>query len=330
MKTISITKSLGVALGFATLLSTSFMSCQKESLSSDSNGKINPEVAGKVKPPIINSNCTGYNVTLDKTADAISHTTTFIWSIQNPNPGSGSGTTIQNLSHWTFIPGCPGNNGLEQNWADIVSAAYNTGAGWVEIVPVPDLKPDPSQTCTSANVFKFNFGTSGTTATQYRLVLSGNYGTADNQAFFKSGSSTGCCEKTILGIGCKVEETCSLSQGYYFAKPGPTWPTGMVSVGGFTYTEAEGRAIWNCSNAGGIGDSKKAFTQVAALMLSGAYPTGNAQIDADVVTIQTYLSALGQKLVACSYLPTGTVASAPAAAAAGRIGTWISNNHCAD
>src|SRR4029079_13950184 len=101
------------------------------------------------------------------------------------------------------------------------------------------------------------------------------------------------------------------------------WP-GNVTVGGFIYTEAEGRAVWNCSNQGGISDSKKGFTQIAALKLSGAYPTGNAAIDADVVTVETWLATLG-KLVGCSNIPTG---NALAGAAAGRIGDWINANHC--
>ena len=104
-----------------------------------------------------------------------------------------------------------------------------------------------------------------------------------------------------------------------------SWPApGTVTIGGYVYTEAEGRAIWNCSNAGGIKDSKKGFTQVAALKLSGIYPTGNLSIDADVLTIETWLAGLG-KLVACSNLPTGNAA---VGAAAGRIGDWINANHC--
>ena len=154
-------------------------------------------------------------------------------------------------------------------------------------------------------------------------MVSGNYAIGDVTATFKSGAATGCCTRTVPGIGCKVVDICSLSQGYYFGNSGHVWP-GNVTVGGFIYTEAEGRAIWNCSNQGGISDSKKGFTQIAALKLSGAYPTGNAAIDADVVTVETWLATLG-KLVGCSNIPTG---NALAGAAAGRIGDWINANHC--
>jgi hypothetical protein len=261
----------------------------------------------------------------------------FVWTITNPNPGNGTNGTLQNLSHWTFVAGaCTDPNlGIEQNWSDVLGAdyKYNAADPWTPIVPIPVIQPDPSQNCTSANVFKFDKGTSGSNATYYRLVLEGHYGTATTTAYFKSGANTGCCSKPIQGIGCKENPFCSYSQGYYFASPGPNWPGGTVTIGGFVYTEAEGRAIWNCSNAGGIKDSKKGFTQVAALKLSNAYPTGNAGIDADVATIENWLATKG-KLVACSNLPNQTAgeiaAYGNAAAAAGRIGDWINANHCTE
>jgi hypothetical protein len=316
MKRISMLVIAGVAIAAAT-----FYSCQKEA----KNSSETLEFPGKKPPPQPpSSSCMDYNVSLSRSYDGVQ--TTFIWSITNPRPGNGKDGTLQNLSHWTFIPGCAGDQGLEQNWSDITGAEYSTdGQTWNVIDPTPTLQPDPSQTCSSANVFKFDQGTTGAATTYYKLTVLGNYGTEKNTAVFKSGANTGCCTREVDGIGCKTEDICSYSQGYYFAKPGPTWTgAGTVSIGGFTYTEAEGRAIWNCSNAGGIPDSKKGFTQVAALKLSGIYPTGNAGIDADVVTIETWLSSLG-KLVACSNLPTGNSA---VGGAAGRIGDWINENHC--
>jgi hypothetical protein len=277
------------------------------------------------------SSCANYSVSLAR--DFADGHTTFVWTITNPNPGNGSNGTLQNLSHWSFVPGCPGDQGLEQNWSDILSADYSLdgGATWIDILPTPELQPDPSQTCSDANVFKFDYGTSGSTPTMYRVILSGNYARAeDNFAIFKSGIKTGCCTRTVPGIGCKVEQNCSLSQGRYFASPHP-WPTAIVTVGGETYTEAEGRAIFRCSNKGGIRDSKKGFTQVAAIVLSDAFPTGDANIDADIMTVQNWL-ATKSKLIACTYFPNQTAAEivtfGSVAQAAGRIGDWISLNHC--
>jgi len=295
-------------------------SCQKQVQEKSTDSQTG--LAGK-KPPPATSSCLNYNISLERTYSA--GKTTFVWTIINPNPGNGSNGTLQNLSHWAFIPGCAGDNGLEQNWSDIYSASYSyNGTDWTDIIPIPQLQPDPSQSCSSGNVFKFAQGTSGGNATYYRLIVWGNYGTELNFAMFKSGANTGCCTKMVQGIGCK-QSSCSYSQGYFFASPHP-WPTATVEVGGFVYTEAEGRAIWNCSNAGGIPDSKKGFTQVASLKLSGLYPpsTGDASIDADIATIEAWLAGVG-KLVACSNLPTGNSA---VSAAAGRIGQWINENHC--
>ena len=162
--------------------------------------------------------------------------------------------------------------------------------------------------------------------------MQGNYAQDNNFSVFKSGANTGCCTRTISGIGCKQDEFCSFSQGYYFAKPGPTWlVSGTVIIGGNSYTEAEGRAIWDCTNAGGIKDSKKGFTQVAALKLSGV--ANNPAVAADVAIIESWL-ATKSKLVACTYLPNQTAAEkityGDVAAAAGRIGDWINANHCID
>jgi hypothetical protein len=319
-------KPLRILAAAGIVLSLFFLSCKKEL------GKAELPSENAKSGPVNTTSCLNYNVSLNRTFAG--NQTTFIWTVTNPNPGNGNNGTTQDLSHWSFVPGCPGNNGLEQNWSDIISAeySYDGGATWTVITPTPTLKPDPSQTCSSANVFKFNFGTSGSTPTLYKLIVSGNYAQDNNNfAIFKSGSKTGCCIRTVPGIGCKEVQNCSYSQGYYFGSP-HIWPApGSVAVGGFIYTEAEGRAIWACSNQGGIPDSKKGFTQVAALLLSNAYPTGNAGIDADVMTIQNWLATKG-KLVACSNLPNQTSAEillyGNAADAAGRIGQWINANHC--
>lgn len=304
--------------------------CQKENKSSVNNPESTDVTAAKIGPANT-AGCVSYSVSLSRTfADG---KTTFIWTIVNPNPGNGTGSTIQDLSHWSFVPGCSGDNGLEQNWSDIIKAEYSADGGntWIQILPTPELKPDPSQTCSNANVFKYDIGTTGSNPTKYKLVVAGNYAQGENFAVFKSGARTGCCTRTVPGIGCKVEHSCSYSQGYYFGSPNPWLAPATVTVSGYTYTEAEGRAIWNCSNAGGIKDSKKGFLQVAAVRLSNAYPTGNALIDADVALIEAWLATKG-KLVACSNLPDQTSAEiatyGDVSIAAGRIGQWITANHC--
>jgi hypothetical protein len=266
-----------------------FYACKKD-VRSNSPIKTGEEIATKPAQQLPGSSCLNYQVSLTRTFE--NGQTTFQWCITNPNPGNGTGGTLQNLSHWNFVPGCPGELGLEQNWSDIVGASYSNDGGstWNAITPTPNLVPDPSQSCSNLNVFKFSQGTSGSTATCYRLVLQGNYAQDNNNvAVFKSGANTGCCVRTVPGIGCRQDEFCSFSQGLFFASP-HEWPVPTVTVGGYVYTELEGRAIWNCSNAGGIKDSKKGFTQVAALKLSGiaSEPGLDPAVAADIVTIETW------------------------------------------
>jgi hypothetical protein len=95
-----------------------------------------------------------------------------------------------------------------------------------------------------------------------------------------------------------TSETCTFSQGYWFANNAHhpngvhTWPNN-ITIGGQTYTEADGLAIWNTSDADGIKDAKKAFCQLAAIYLSGADQT---EIAGSVKTIEDWLKSLGTKL----------------------------------
>src|SRR3990170_1639703 len=145
-----------------------FFACKKELKDED------PTLTSNAKPVANSSNCTGYQVVLDRQfADG---KTTFTWTITNPKPGNGSGTTIQDLSHWDFVP----STCLDANWQSVLTAEYNNGTGWqtssVIGTYVNDIKPDPSLTgsCYGDDVFKFDQGTKGSTPTMYRLVLLGN------------------------------------------------------------------------------------------------------------------------------------------------------------
>ncbi len=292
---------------------------------------VSPELkAGKIPAT---SNCGDYQISMDM--EYVGNTTVFIWTVYNPKPGNGSKGTIQDLSNISFeANGCatPGL-GLQDLWSDVLEMSYNLNndAGWITISPTPIIQPNPSiRNCSDANVFKYDVGTYKNTPTMYKLVLLGKWNSAMNTVWFKSGVNTGCCSKEVLGVGCRdVEEFCSMSQGYYFASPHP-WPSpGEVEIGGYTYTEAEGRAIWNTSNAGGISNSKKAFTQVAAIKLSGVQDPAVLE---KVYIIESWLANIGK--LEPGYLPNQTGADISlygnAAQAAGWIGDWINTNHCVD
>jgi hypothetical protein len=124
---------------------------------------------------------------------------------------------------------------------------------------------------------------------------------------------------------CGPSPTCSLSQGYWFAKPQTIWPNnGTVTLGESVYTQAEGKAIWNTSNKGGMLNAKLAFTQATAIKLSGV--DASASVWADVAIIDAYFASIGK--ISAGSIPKNSSANAAAGAAAGRIGDWISQNHC--
>lgn len=135
-------------------------------------------------------------------------------------------------------------------------------------------------------------------------------------------------DKTDGGVCGDTEIVCSLSQGYWFAKPNAVWPNGTVTIGGKTYTQAEGKAIWNYTNKGGLLYVKAAFTQASAIKLSNV--SASAQIWQDVTLIDNYLTNLPKltptNLGSATF--KNTTSNKYIGEAAGRIGTWISNNHC--
>ncbi|MEP6614920.1 MAG: hypothetical protein ABJA57_00005, partial [Ginsengibacter sp.] len=124
--------------------------------------------------------------------------------------------------------------------------------------------------------------------------------------------------------------SCGLTIGYWFAKPGVVWPDvngtapGVVTVGGYNYTQEEGLAIWNTSNAGGLPDAKKAFLQATAVKLSSSTILPTDPIWADVAIIDNWLSTLPKLTPTNIYDFTNK----DAADAAGRIGVWLSDHDC--
>jgi hypothetical protein len=325
-------------LGLSALL---FFGCQKATLQDSTATNLL-----KAEPLTVSTsttNCLGYTFQLDVDKTSQPGYTIFVWTITNPNPGNARNNsgTIQNLSHWDFAP----SQCLTDNWQDVKEASYNLndGTGWQQILPLPTVQPDNAMdagttfNCTTGDVFKFNYGTNGGTPTQYKIVLEGNWGTADLLTYFKSGKS-GCCSDTYanMGIGCKVEEDkCSFSQGYWFATNAQhpdgvhPWP-GNVTIGGETYTNKEGIAISNANTQGGLKDAQAAFTQLAAFRISGASAADPA-VKAAIETIDNWLKNYGAKLTPDNLRNQTAVekqAYGDAKAASDIISQWITNHHC--
>ena len=119
------------------------------------------------------------------------------WAVSNPNPGNGDNGTLQDISHWS-LPLCPNAESA------IVAAAYSTnGVNWNIVTPTMDR--DPSiRTCTTDDVLKFDFGTSGTNVTYYQVTFN-KYFTVDPMAksYIKTGGGLrGCNWYYYPGIGC--------------------------------------------------------------------------------------------------------------------------------
>ncbi|ANE51498.1 hypothetical protein [Flavisolibacter tropicus] len=181
--------------------------------------------------------------------------------------------------------------------------------------------------------FKYTVASSNT----YSVVLSDLTGTITLAAHVETAATAAWadgCTGTRINTGngnwatkltytvqpCTVSvPLCSMSQGYWFANGGHTWPSGSVVVGGKTYTQAEGAAIWNTYSKNLI----LGFTQVAALKLSGTAYNSDAQLNQAVTTIETWLTSQS-KLTATAVpeMPTNV------SAAAGFIGDWINTHHC--
>lgn len=159
----------------------------------------------------------------------------------------------------------------------------------------------------------------------YKFTATGDY-----QLRFKIGAdgSDTWTDVTINVGDCsivEVEEGCSMSQGFWFAKPESNWST--VTVGDKDYSKAEGLAIWNSINKkGGIADSKKGFLQVAAIKLSGSTVLSTDSVWADVKIVEDWLKTL-DKLTPSNLKD---FSNSNAAQAAGRIGDWINTHHCTE
>lgn len=123
----------------------------------------------------------------------------WVWKVTNPFPGNGkNGTTLQDLSHWDLVLG----SCITQ--ADLVSAAYsNDGINW-HTLPAT-IHVDPSQSCYTQPVMKFDIGLNDDEPTYYKLVVNRPLTQGYMPAVFKSGRNTGCYVGTILGMTCDVE-----------------------------------------------------------------------------------------------------------------------------
>jgi hypothetical protein len=132
------------------------------------------------------------------------------------------------------------------------------------------------------------------------------------------------------GIEIASTNLCSQSNTHFYsAEPLNVWADcngvveGDVTVGGFNYTEAEGRDIYATSNGNSMPDAKKCFIDVSTLKLSWTNYAQDPGLFTAVTTVETWLATRG-KLTPAN-LPN---ASQPVKDAANYIDNWITNNIC--
>jgi hypothetical protein len=165
----------------------------------------NLRVSNVPLPSIYNST-NRYHTTLESTKDNNDGTYTWTWSVQNPKPGNGNGSTVQDLSHWSIVASncCTCSSGLQLS--DIVSAGTSTnGTNWQNFTPTVQQDPSILNNCNIATgpVLKFDVGTSGSSKTYYRLIVSRNFKVYEHAtSYYKSGNKTGCGQMYFPGIGC--------------------------------------------------------------------------------------------------------------------------------
>jgi hypothetical protein len=219
----------------------------------------------------------------------------------------------------------PGNSdGVDFNWDNALNEEYN------ECVDVDDDKEGYlGKVCASDpdKYFEYDISFSNEAGNEVNVVWACGDTEYINTATYTSTENSEVTGSDSATVFASVECFCSLSQGYWFAKPGVAWPFAL-EVGGHSYSRNDGLAIWKSLNKKGVSDAKKGFLQVAAIKLSGgtAINTPTALWN-DVLIIEAFLETLNTKLTAQN---VSLYNYKPAGQAAGRIGDWIDANHCTE
>lgn len=136
---------------------------------------------------------------------------------------------------------------------------------------------------------------------------------------------------------CEPPEICSKPVHYFFDSTlngedipwldvnGIGTSNGNLTIGGYNYTEAEGRAIYKAIDNNGMADSKNGFINAATLRLSCTNYPLDANLLLAVSTIDTWLATCGK--LSPTNLPTNNQATRDAA---DYIHSWISSHICPD
>lgn len=301
-----------------TVLIVGLISCSKEDLGDNSlsNQGVNTDASKG------NGNSTSsysdYNVNVAVSADG----TLWTYTITKSKPKS------KDLSH--FIIDLNNCGEESASFADIIYATVNGVTA--DLTPSEGSGTGCNPQATTLNFIKINVDGSG----PWVLVIKYDrgYDVVEADSWIKAGNS--CNKGKSLAPGCPVEEYCSFSQGFFFANgalnngASAYWTDGLT-IGGVTYTQAQGMNIWRIDRGRGGNQTLNGFFQLGAVRLSGVESEVQAQVD----IIDAYFTAVGNVydyLVDNSYFAfpnsAGGYTSAQVANAGSAIGTYIDAHHC--
>ncbi|RYZ26924.1 MAG: hypothetical protein EOO10_14205 [Chitinophagaceae bacterium] len=317
-------------LGVLALFTFGFFACQKESSLnkelSEKTTALAPGAAAKASPKSMSS-FGDYSIAVTMSPDGKTWTYNITRAKQN----------AKNLSHLIINL----NNCGEESatFANIVSATVNGAPA--------DLKPtegggtgcDPQET--TNNFVKINFSE----ANSWLLVITFDRGyNAEESALGWVKAGTSCNTGTIKAPGCPLTSYCSFSQGYFFANgalnngASSYWTSGLT-IGGTTYTQAQGMNFWSIDKGKGGDQTMNAFFQLGAVRLS----SNEGSVGDDAAIIEAYFTGMDlNNKIATGNNPNGStyqyfnlpvtnnnITKEAAIAAGSRIGEYIAANHCA-
>lgn len=314
------------------MLSILIFACQKESTLTHTSFEQSTTAlaagANAKGSPKSNSSFSDYSIGVNVSSDG----TTWTYTITRAKPSA------KDLSHLIIDL----NNCGEQSatFANIISATVNGAPA--NLTPTEGSGTGCNPQASTTNFVKVNFSN----ATSWVLVITFErgysiYETADG--WVKAGTS--CNLGKIKAPGCPLTAYCSFSQGYFFANgalnngASAFWTNGLT-VGGTTYSQADGMNFWDIDKGKGGDQTMNAFFQLGAIRLSSV----ESAVSTDAATIEAYFTGLNLKnLIATGFNSNGTtypyfnlpatnnlVTKAAVIAAGSNIGAYIDNNHCAD
>ena len=136
-----------------------------------------------------------YQITLLSKSPDDAGNETWTWSVVNPNPGNGENETLQDVSHISI----PLSADAE---AALVSAQYSyDGITWVSVPLSVDRDPT-IKVCTSADVLKFDVGTTGSEPLYITITFSDDFeSSAWAKCYIKTGGGkNGCNTYYFTGV----------------------------------------------------------------------------------------------------------------------------------